>query len=253
MKLAISRSSQGMDGARELIESALDVGFRHIQFKAEQLVASDYEFAPLAALHPGTIEAARAGVISYPGKELDSWDGQTERTLGFAREAGSEHVCYVFGSREKSERELRRVVEALHRTGRLFRESGISFSFHNHANSMFGTHAEILTLCGMLDPELCGLTYDTAHAAKCGVTDLAASVAELMPYISNVHLKDVGANGAWCLIGQGTLAIERVVGVLREAGYAGWVVVDEETAGIPCRKACEVSMDYLRSLGVVDG
>jgi len=70
---------------------------------------------------------------------------------------------------------------------------------------------------------------DTAHIVR-GDQEPAAFVAQYADVIGHIHLKDAGARGGPFLpLGTGDAGIAQVVRALQAAGYAGWVVAEEES------------------------
>ena len=74
-----------------------------------------------------------------------------------------------------------------------------------------------------------GLTLDTGHLLKSGVSELRNVISSFAHILDNVHLKDFGA-GEWAILGDGSLDLNDVVATLRDVGYRGWLCVDEESS-----------------------
>jgi inosose dehydratase len=132
----------------------------------------------------------------------------------------------------------------------MYADRGITFSFHNHTGSMMGTLEECRRMCDLLDPKLCGITFDTAHAAACGMDDLGVAVETLKSHINNVHLKDLNDAGKFCPLGQGKLPLADIVKALQQIAYRDWLIVDEESADVGCADACQISMAFLKDNGI---
>jgi sugar phosphate isomerase/epimerase len=167
-----------------------------------------------------------------------------------ASAAGAQHVCYCFSPQAAQGHTYESVADQLTRTGEMYAASGIAFSFHNHTGSMMGTLAECRRMCDRLDPKTCGITFDTAHAAACGMDDLGAAIEGLRTHINNVHLKDLNHAGKFCPLGTGKLPLASVVTALRAIAYNDWLIVDEESAGVACADACQISMAFLKDNGI---
>ena len=94
-----------------------------------------------------------------------------------------------------------------------------------------------------------GLTVDTAHLAKSGITDIAGLIRDFGGVIDNVHAKDY-AQGEWRILGRGTLDFDGILEALRDVHYDGWLCVDEESPA-SLAEGLRASRDYLRgSLGI---
>lgn len=247
MKIGISRNTAGPDGAAELVQCAKASGFGGIQFKTAQLRAWNFDANVLDQFDARTM--ARGGVVFHPNTDFSTWPDITANVLRFAMAAGAEHVCYCFCPQVKNGHTIEGVARQLTETGKLFADAGIGFSFHNHTGSMMGTLDECRRMCDLLDPKICGITYDTAHAAACGMTDLAAAARVLRSHINNVHLKDLNDAGKFCPLGAGKLPLGQIVRTLQEIGFSDWLIVDEESADVACADACRISMEFLKAHG----
>jgi sugar phosphate isomerase/epimerase len=246
MKVGISRNTNGLGGAEELVRAAVEFRFMGIQFKTDQLRAWDFSPGALDRIGPLARPLARGGVVFHPGADFNLWPGITESVLKFTSAVAGEHVCYCFCPLEKNGVTWQGLADELTRTGRLFVERGIGFSFHNHTHSMMGTQEQIRRLCDLLDPTICGLTFDTAHAAACGGENVPTWTEAFRSHINNVHLKDLDDSGQFCPLGRGKLPLDDVIAALSGIGYTDWLIVDEESARVSSAEACRISMDFVQ-------
>lgn len=170
------------------------------------------------------------------------------------------------------DRRFATLMDNLHRAGELAREMGFRAVIHPHAGTYLETDAEIERMAERLDPSLVGLCLDTGHF-RYGGADPAQRVRDYAPLIAHVHIKDcdpsilarvvaqdgdvvaaIGA-GVFCGLGEGDAGIDRVIPALREIGYDGWLVVeqDKELRAADTRAALVASqrrnLRYLEGLG----
>lgn len=140
---------------------------------------------------------------------------------------------------------------------------GVRPHFHNHVGTFVETPAEVERLLAVLDPSLVDLCFDTGHYAF-GGGDPAAFVARHHDRIGYLHLKDVDPavlarvreRGEGFLdalrqcvfseFGQGMVDIPGIVQTLRDSGYNGWIVVEQDTSSRPATESARASRDYLR-------
>jgi inosose dehydratase len=121
---------------------------------------------------------------------------------------------------------------------------GLRLAYHHHMGTVVETEAEIDRLMEVTDPTV-GLLLDTGHLTYAGgnVLDVARRHAGR---IAHVHCKDVRppvlaearrrdqsfldavVDGVFTVPGDGCVDYGRLLGVLREAGYGGWLVVEAE-------------------------
>jgi len=251
MKAGISRSTQGPAQAAELVRAARRTGFAGIQFKTRQLEAWGFDVQKLSAFDARAADLGRAGVVFHPGTDFDAWPDITDRVLRFARDIGGEHVCYCCGPRREAGFTVGAVAQALTRTGRQYAEHGIGFSFHNHTHSLFDSLDAIAAMCQAVDSGVCGLTFDTAHAAACGIDDLPRAIDRLADHVWNVHVKDLSEAGQFCPVGRGTLDLTGALEALQRIGFDEWLIVDEESADFDTPESLRISADFLAVHGLM--
>ncbi len=109
-------------------------------------------------------------------------------------------------------------------------DRGITCSFHPNSppGSVFRVHEDYQVLLDGLDTRVLGFAPDTGHIAAGGM-DAVAVLQAARPLIRHVHFKDVTASGEWATMGAGAVDFPRIVTMLKETGYAGWVMVEEES------------------------
>ncbi len=109
-------------------------------------------------------------------------------------------------------------------------DRGIACSFHPNSppGSLFRILEDYRFLLDRLDTRVVGFAPDTGHIAKGGM-----AVVELfttyLPLIKHVHFKDMDASGGWTAMGAGMIDFRRIVTMLKDSGYAGWIMVEEES------------------------
>jgi inosose dehydratase len=122
------------------------------------------------------------------------------------------------------------------------RERGFEPTFHHHTATYIEAQWEIERLLGLSDV---GLTLDTGHLLL-GRADPVTAVRDWAGRINHVHLKDarqavlneivadrapvmeIWTRKAFCRLGDGDVAIDDVLAALRETGYGGWLVVEQD-------------------------
>jgi len=125
------------------------------------------------------------------------------------------------------------------------RKQGLRLAFHSHAGTYVETREELDRLCAMTNPEDVGLCLDTGHLAFGGAdpVDVAHAYASRITYL---HLKDVNKQAlqrvraehagfreavtqqVFTIIGEGDVDFDAVRGSLHDAGYAGWLIVEQD-------------------------
>jgi len=161
-------------------------------------------------------------------------------------------------------------AEGVNRIARAVREAtGLRSAFHPHTGIWIETQQETERLLSLTDPALVGLCFDTGHY-RFGGGDPVAALRKFAERLWHVHFKDQDpkvaarsraeawdydrsiAEGIFCELGRGDVDFPDALKVLREIGYAGWIVVEQDVmpgSGSP-KVSARKSRDYLQSLGI---
>jgi inosose dehydratase len=140
-------------------------------------------------------------------------------------------------------REAAKTIDAVARA--LHDELGMRVVVHHHTGTFLETPAEIDRLLAETDADLVGLLLDTGHAVYGGADPLHL-VRRHGDRIRYVHLKDARADeiahvrasdvsmeeawrrGVFCPLGAGVVDFPRLIEALRERGYSGWLIVEQD-------------------------
>ncbi|MCG8308057.1 MAG: sugar phosphate isomerase/epimerase [Cytophagales bacterium] len=146
---------------------------------------------------------------------------------------------------------------------------GMRTVFHHHCAGYVETAGELDALMELTNPDLLGLCLDMGHLAF-GGGDPVAALNKYYDRIWHVHFKDydpgVGeasrANGwdyfesvnrgVFCELGKGNVDFKQIARQLKEKGYQGWIVVEQDVLpGMGSPKVCaQNNRNYIRSLGL---
>lgn len=253
MRIGISRPSGTPEDAMALFSAARAAGFDGVQVKPQQYDLWDRDPQRCAEALGELASMLRAGLVAYPGPNPERWPEDTAPMVDLAGGVGAEEICLCSGvsPSDLQPTSVSDIAGILNDIGEAALAKAAHLSLHNHADSLFETADDLDALVEHLDPRLCGLTFDTAHAAKGGMTDLAEHIARFAEYIRNVHLKDMSAEGRFCPLGEGVLDLEDALESLDRIGYEGWLIVDEESEGLSHEQACGGSADFLKRQGAM--
>ena len=150
-------------------------------------------------------------------------------------------------------------------------ETGLRTVFHHHCAGFVETPEEIARLLELTDPAALGLVFDTGHYAYGAADfDVTAGMERFRERILYVHLKDchpvVAAesrakgwdyfealrHGVFCELGKGGVDFAAVLNWLKQAGYRGYVLVEQDVLpgmGAP-KESARRNREYLRSIEV---
>jgi inosose dehydratase len=142
---------------------------------------------------------------------------------------------------------------------------GIKVVFHNHVGTYVETEPETARLLDETDPALVSWCLDCGHLAY-GGGDTLRALEKYGNRVGYVHIKDVdgqvlqksrekGWSFAQALksyifapLGEGIARVPEVIDSLRQAGYTGWVVIEQDTTPGDPTKVAAKNRHYLEPL-----
>ena len=178
------------------------------------------------------------------------------------RQAEAGHVDAAGGLGEEQWKSL---GEGLNEVAAALRSEGVKLVFHNHVGTYVETWEETSRLLAVTDPALVGWCLDCGHLAY-GGGDTLRMLERYGDRVGYVHIKDVDAGllrasreHGWSFqdalkryifskLGQGSADIPAVVRALREHGYDGWLVVEQDTTPDNPTDVARVNRQYLEAM-----
>ena len=166
-----------------------------------------------------------------------------------------------------SESEWTRFAEGANEIARRAKAMGLETAFHPHAGTYVETPGEIDELLRRTDPSLVGLCLDTGHIAYGGGDPLALARRD-PKRVRHVHLKDIyrdryeralsrkldftAAVGedVFAPVGDGFIDMKGVLRSLRDSGYQGWLIVEQDIRIAP-RSGREPKLDAAKSYAFI--
>lgn len=149
------------------------------------------------------------------------------------------------------------------------RQYALQTVFHHHCGGSVETPQEVEKFLQLTDPSLVGLCLDTGHYAF-GGGDPVEALKKHHSRIRHVHFRDydpavdklaAGNNynyhesieaGIFCRLGKGNVNFQAIINILKENGYDGWIVVEQDVLpgmGSPRSHAVK-AREYLKKLGL---
>ncbi len=164
--------------------------------------------------------------------------------------------------------EFARYAALIDEIGAVALAEGVRACFHNHVGTIIETRAEMDRLLALTDPGHVFVGPDTGHLLWAG-DDPVAFCRDYAARIKSVHLKDCHADviargraegwaypdfvrhGVFAELGAGGVDFPAIVQLLREAGFAGWAIVEtDRTRRATALESATVSRAYLRGVGL---
>ncbi|QRR02115.1 sugar phosphate isomerase/epimerase family protein [Dyadobacter sandarakinus] len=139
-------------------------------------------------------------------------------------------VQYPTGRHDLAERQ-RRLVNIVNTVSRRAAEKGIPCSFHPNSPhvSIIRTEEDYKVVLESLDISATGWTPDVGHIINGGMDPLA-KMKEYQPLINHVHFKDWDGAPEFTLMGKGRVDLPGVTQWLKDIGYKGWIICEDEGA-----------------------
>ncbi|GAM16262.1 sugar phosphate isomerase/epimerase family protein [Mesobacillus selenatarsenatis] len=122
------------------------------------------------------------------------------------------------------------IIQGMNELGKRAYENGITTSMHpiSYKTSYWRFEEDYKVLLEGLNPKYMGYTPDVGHITFGGM-DAVEIFKEYLPLIKHVHFKDASNNCEWRKMGEGDIDFAGCVRVLKDGGYKGWIMVEEET------------------------
>jgi inosose dehydratase len=159
------------------------------------------------------------------------------------------------------------LAERVCQAAEIVREHGLQATFHAHAGTWVETEDDLEELLRRAPAPLVKLCWDVGHAIYGGIDPL--SVVRAHPErIAYVHLKDVDGDvldrarsdgspfddairrRVFTELGRGLLDVPGLLSALRDIGYSGWLMVEQDSTWLSAAESARTSREYLRGLGL---
>jgi inosose dehydratase len=174
-------------------------------------------------------------------RETDAEKWEAERVLNYLKFFPDTHlVLSQLPGKDRSNLQQRQAnaIACIEAIARRSTDLGIDCSFHPNspAGSVFRIKEDYLVLLDRLDSRIVGFAPDAGHIAKGGM-DVIEIFHTYRSLIRHIHFKDITTSREWAAMGAGIIDFPRIVTMMRDAHYDGWIMVEEES------KEAEVNPD----------
>jgi len=118
------------------------------------------------------------------------------------------------------------LAKTINSMGKICANLNISLSYHPILETIIKSEQEISRLCELTDADTVGFTLDTGHLSIAGV-NLIQLISKHGKRINHVHFKDV-KDGKFVELGEGVIDFPNIMQALKQIGYNGWIVIEDE-------------------------
>ncbi|WP_274653332.1 sugar phosphate isomerase/epimerase family protein [Paenibacillus humicola] len=181
------------------------------------------------------------------------WEGAVQEGCDYIDLAVKLGVPFVrvFGDalpeREEQAVTLERIAKGLTVLGRYAEGKGVTVLLETHGD--IRSVKLIKAIFAQTDSGAVGLLWDFEHPYLHG-EEPEVTFGELSAYIKHTHVKDAKRlpdGKKLCLIGEGDVPVARMIRILRENGYDGWLSLEFEKKWAPYLEEPEVSLPAFRA------
>jgi sugar phosphate isomerase/epimerase len=139
-------------------------------------------------------------------------------------------------------------IALVQRAGRAAAQSGIQFTYHNHAQEFLKIDGEYALdmLYAQTDPQEVAAELDTHWIAR-GGCDPADYIRKYAGRVPQLHLKDIGPNDEFIEIGNGVLDLPAVLAAAGDAG-SKWIIYEQDRCEGPPIESARTSIINLRKV-----
>jgi len=186
-----------------------------------------------------------------PG-ETEQERSEAERVFSYAKAFSGAHLVLVQmpgNDRSNLRQRQQNLISCVNEVAARAVDQGLSCSYHPNSpeGSVIRIEDDYEILLDELDSSLVGFAPDTGHIARGGM-DVLKILKTYRPLIKHVHFKDITTSGGWTAMGAGIIDFPAIVTMLRDTGYAGWIMIEEESpeAEVDPNIATTKNGEYLR-------
>ncbi len=252
----------GYDGCQ------LGLGFPEGDDLRRALAARELRLAEVYASIPATVDGPTATALA-----------EVRERIRLLAAGGGEVLCIAFdGSPDRdpfagraadpatprlTDAGWARTIELLETAAAETRAAGGRIAFHPHAGTYVETPEEVERLAAAIAPDVLPFCLDVGHYLV-GGGDPVAAIRRYAARIEHVHLKDVdpevldrlrrgtggGFRGAiqarlFTELGAGSLDLDGVLAALAAVGYAGWLMVEQDSGWPPPAESAAIGRRVL--------
>lgn len=230
VKFAFSRPIQSDEERDLLFGGYRSIGYAGLQLKHGQYAS--YIDDPERFLEEWEALPGAASALIVGGAVDDELRSRLAPLLHFGEKVGTERIVFCHGLSRKNVTadDIRGFARQLSELGKETRQRGIRLSLHHHYDQPVMYREDFDIFFDRLQEGTVGLTVDTAHLVKSGITDVAELITSFAPHIDNFHMKDF-ADGDWRILGEGGISFGPIFRAIHAIQYDGWMSADEESGG----------------------
>jgi L-ribulose-5-phosphate 3-epimerase len=238
-------------GLEEALEGIAGAGYRYVELSAVPGWTEHVALNGKEELRRRLDDVGLAPVSLSAHSDLTTREGLEHgvNAVRWAADFGIPIVNTAIGGHASQEEDETAFLGNVEELADAAEEAGVVVALEIHGDIM-ASGGRTLPLLERIGRESIKVNYDTANVEFYSGEKAVDDLPRIAPHLAHVHLKDtVGGKGVWNFpaIGSGTVDFERVLEILREAGYSGPFSVELEFQGEPWPPLEEVNESMRRS------
>jgi len=121
-------------------------------------------------------------------------------------------------------------LTCIHDVAKRAADLGITSVFHPNSppGSVFRTHDDYKLMLDGFDSKYIAYAPDSGHIINGGM-NVYNIFRDYVSVIKHVHLKDIGTDNGWKIMGEGITDFAMIIEILRAGGFSGYIVVEDES------------------------
>jgi inosose dehydratase len=151
-----------------------------------------------------------------------------ERVVTGSSKLGAERLV-LSGTPPEDQAGRQRKADELNRAGAFAQKLGLKLAYHNHGPEFANHGEEIEFLMGQTDPAKVWFLMDAGHAFRAGA-DIPGFLRKHKDRLFGLHIRD-SKDGKETPLGTGEFPLEGLAVAIRETGWNGWLINEEERIG----------------------
>ena len=239
MKLAFSKPTGTLEEQQTLFTQFRPIGYDGLQLKLGQY--RDYIDQPERFVEDYQHVPGAASALIFGADLNDNGITTLRKLFKFGQVVGTELIVFCHGRSRQglSHDDIRGFAQTLSELGKEAQQHGTTLSLHHHYDQPVMHRPDFDVFFDAVAEQSVGLTVDTAHLVKSGITDVAGIIRDFRHVIDNFHLKDF-AEGDWRVLGRGDIDFEPIFTAIHDITYDGWLSADEESGSelVEAMQAC---------------
>ncbi len=170
------------------------------------------------------------------------------KNVEFAKIIGSKYV-FISGTNKEdvTEDEYKNQAKCLNEIGKICREKGLIFCYHNHHWEFFNDDMGMNIILNETDEENVKLVPDVGWVTRGGHNPVEF-IDENLSRIAAVHFKEFTTDDGFSELGTGIVDFKGVYEYLKNKFDDFWIVAEQDETKIGAEKSAEINYNYIKNL-----